>query len=379
MRLKIIVASFAAILLSATHAFADDLIYVELGTAESQSDAAEQWQAVQKKQPKLLHGLEFMPREVMHAGRKKLVHIQAGPIEDKRDAQRLCNRLFKAEISCFIVEGLTPTYAKAPAVQPVNEPLPWLSETAPAAREPKNEGGFLTSIFGEDEKPATETKIQVAEAIRVPLSTNENAPATKLVNVQPVQAGISGWLTLDSFTSESEASQFWKKLRASSPSMVVGLRVLIIRTEDDKVALTLGSFANETAANDFCEQVVKPQNESLNCHFGAHAPKAASLAPRKSDEPSQRDVQKDTRLRLTQSRIYWVQVASGESKRDAEESWQEVLSANKDLLEGIRHSITSIDSDYMVRVGPLSTEEEAAELCQTLKKRGMECDVEAGR
>jgi len=376
-----------------SNSYADDLFYVELGAAENESDAAAQWKELAQKHPKLLKGLDYAPRAVIHAGRKQLIHIQAGPIEEKKDASRLCNRLFKVNVSCFIVEGLTPEYAKAPKAAPMSTPLPWLS--APdviAAPQVKEESGFFSDVFGSDKKseqPATEAKIRVAEAIRVPLTTNEAMQSTRVISNQPIETSTPGWLMIDTFESEANATDFWKKLRAAAASTVVGLRVLVIRPEmqEDKVSLSIGSFNNETSANDFCEQVVKPMGEALNCHFTSQAPKATPPAAVKrssgneegaAEEPSRRELQRAARLHAAPMKLYWVQVASDENRREAEKAWNIMLARNADILEGLRHGITVEDSSYIVRVGPLSTEEEASELCQTLKERRLECRVESG-
>ncbi len=78
------------------------------------------------------------------------------------------------------------------------------------------------------------------------------------------------------------------------------------------------------------------------------------------------------------SGAFVVQVGSYASGELAASAWQEVKSANQELLAGLKPDIKPVDLGergtwYRLRIGPFATRGEANDLCQKLSARGRDC------
>ena len=79
--------------------------------------------------------------------------------------------------------------------------------------------------------------------------------------------------------------------------------------------------------------------------------------------------------------MYRAQLAAARSAAAAEREWVRLRAKNLDLLGNLGLTITKVDLGankgvfYRLRVGPLSDEEKARELCGALAKRRVACLV----
>ncbi len=434
--------------------------YIELGSETTEEDAMQQWREISDHFSGQLSGLQFYPVTVVQASGKVVTRIQAGPIASKARAQDICARLFAENTPCFVIEGEKDLHAKAPEkpVEPKTSDsglMPWhqggnfdsgasvneevlasaSDESAVAmaaepeeateekAEEPeeKSSGGFLPWIFGSDdeyedakeekpvaaEKPAGEAKVEVAEAIRVPLSDNEDAkPVIAQAQSVPhdpepeapavMDDSGAGWLNVAAFYDEDNASGFWQDVRASAPKQAAGLRVRIARPLLSRgkraVVLNVGPFPSAAEAMSFCNQGIKPLNDDLACRFERQEPmQTTQIRPPRYQhgnlyEARRRQLSgnRGNRGRSSMSspraeqKQYWAQVVSAKSQVKALQAWDNLRAAHPDLLEGARSSVSASlgrNSDYVVRVGPLGSREEAVDLCGKLQEKGTPCKV----
>lgn len=404
---KMIVAGFAGVLFLAfpVPSQAGDLYYVELGAADSLEEANQQWQELLDQHTALLGELQYYPRTVIHGGRNKRIHIQAGPIEEKKEANRLCNKLFKNNASCFIVEGLTPEYVKTPKPEPAVESLPWLAAEAATKEEAAKEEGIFSWVIGgkkddNNSGEATETKMEVAEAIRVPLTEQAAQPTIQMAEAvppAPIETIGSGWLNIETFANQSEATAFWRQMRAAAPMRAAGLRVLVVRAQArGQMALNIGPFSGEADAMEFCAQTVQQLTDAVICRFAAQdarkrreqsaltetremkADRSEEYNARRRDQRQEGTKRIDS-MASTHARMYWLRLATAKSESEAVALWESIKSENADIVEGMRYSIDPAEEGrYVVRLGPLSTRDEAINTCYILKERGSQCQVHGG-
>lgn len=339
--------------------------YIELGSEVSEEGAVTQWQELSSQYRDVLGDLQFNPSTVIQSDNKVVTRIQAGPVESKAKAQKLCARLFEDGTPCFVVEGERmpprPQEPEQEAEENVTtqdsggEELLASASEAPQeataanekpAVEDDSDEGFMPWLFGSSsekqaEAPttATEAKVDVAEAIRVPLTEKEEPteepkvepvfaaemppqaapepkpepkpqslppqPVQRVAPPKPVQAAApepvvqqeqaaepaaaaeQGWLSVSAFEDEEGATALWQDARAASPSQAAGLRVRIVKPLMNRggrpvVKLSVGPFPAETDALNFCATAIKPVNGALNCRFETSEPPASAQmrAPR---------------------------------------------------------------------------------------------------
>lgn len=370
----------------AERANATDVFYIELGTARTQKIAENKWLAMVDAHTALLGELQYYPRELIHTGSNKIVHIQAGLLEDKKSAKKLCRKLFAADLLCFIVEGLPPAYERKKKHKSAS-PLPWLQNEAHKQIDVKKElGGIISWVFGDDDDGEQKTKqakagasrVEVGEAIRVPLTAGNTRPTlrnysekTKLLN--------AGWLNIEVFKNQSAASKFWRRVRADVPKLAAGLRVLIVKPFSSKnklqKALNIGPFASEVGAMSFCREGVEPLGSSYKCRFIKSGKKQTKIRRGKAKRI------RNNNLGQVKTALYWLEVASASNKIKAARIWHKIMSTHDDLLAGMRGNVfaSKRGGHYIVRIGPISTKTEATSLCSELKKRSVSCRMRSGQ
>jgi len=413
-----------ALIAVSSPSFAAGSYYVELGQDASAEATAKQWNALVQTHKALLSGLHFFPKTVMESGSEATTRIQAGPIDTKDKAQKICTRMFKENVSCFVIEGLgdapPPTKIMNMASESLAHPvkvlqLPWLpgSEVAPPApvaevpaAAPAVEPKDLQEIKPLTEAPVEEKKAQVhvAEAIRVPLTQeddqqkNAKVVVDELPAIQPTFSDSHGgdtkyadesadsgpgWLVVESFPAEEIATSFWEEVRHGAPKEVKKLRIRIVRplsaTGHAKASLNIGPFASSSEAYDFCRKSVQASARGLTCRFLAGDPgKDEPEAPRHRLPEKPVSVDKSVDAAASTARKYWIQVASAASQGDALQEWENVKSENDDIVHGLRNSVSVSAQDkntYVVRLGPMDDHDEAIHACAQLQGRGVDCEV----
>jgi hypothetical protein len=373
--LRISLVLTGTIILMVSSAYAKGSYYLEIGNEVKAPQAEKNWHTLAHDYPELLKGLWYYPKAVYKAGARVGTRIQAGPIENKDEAQRICKKLFAKDTPCFVIESFQQAPPKGvqslseKAAEPVRTirivtdnsvPLPWLagSTANTDSHEEKDDDGSMWSwLVGDDKdediavsmtQPApvavmardlppaagsSDGDVEVAEAIRVPLSAGVSEPVMAMhFPIEPEAKGIrpkepavtiehkgplpsvamldsspivttakigslrrapvgnpssdivskgAGWLNVASFRDESHASATWQRVRRAVPEKAAGLRVRIVRpfihNKDNNTTLNVGPFASNGDAMDFCAAGIKPIDNSLNCQFSAENSNVASI------------------------------------------------------------------------------------------------------
>ncbi len=416
--------------------YAAETYYIEVGKPSSIEEIHEEWSDLTKKYRSLLGKLNFYPKATISQEGETTNTIQAGPIREKARAQKICNKLFSNNTPCFVIEGIEnkpPTMSirvSQAATQPGDTVFPWHVNDAPpeqpAPSSPRANGR------------KSEAKVDVAEAIAVPLSNhadtamNDNRPVPEpeiIQDDQPQSANLvrnfsqqefasmeSGALVVNGFSSEEQASSFWNYVNSEFPDMVNGLRVRIQRpmlaSNGRAAQIKIHPFASGAAAQAFCNQAVNGFGISLECHYEASNPQASSNSSNnnfENDESAhtsayaqrrqfQRRVPAGQNARVLdvprhqsaieiqelpeQGKIYWAQVAIAESKGEATHRWNDIKKKNAAALKGVNSKLSvssSAYAKYSMRLGSFENENDANSLCDKLQARGVDCLVVSGQ
>jgi hypothetical protein len=415
----------ALLMIPAAVALAQEQYFVELGNETSEEEILSEWQGLSTKYKDILGNLKFYPKIILRSDNRTVARMQAGPLESKKAAEKLCGRLFKDNTPCFIMEGVQPPPVQIVAqVASEPKPLPWLIKAAPPVQSSeRRDSGMFSWILGKKERarqsaPAvvdpSQAEVEVAEAIRVPLTNAAKKPDDVQVNPVfpsaqlPTEKSVvgaaptgqeSGWLNVHAFANDESAYSFWEQVRGAIPAQAAGLRVRIIRPlmKNDRptVLLNVGPFASQSDAAHFCRDGIEPLNRSLMCRFDRNEARGSyrlvSPSPyQRSDRyaarreqalPKSTPATADTAVmttRIVPARLYWVQVATAADQIQAMNDWRTIRANNADLLDGLRTRIsTSLmgQSGYVVRVGPINSNAEAMSLCNSLQSRGINCRI----
>lgn len=419
--------------MSASPLYAYGQYYVEIGGELEEEQAIQQWKTLSAKYPDTLGKLEFFPTTIVRKQENRVAtHIQAGPLNTKLDAYRICGKLFEDNLPCFIIEGMQHDEAYDPArqraAQEAPPPLPWLVKTPEAvSAQPalvaedttaKDEDFFdwVASGFSSDEgkaptiesrdlMPKRQGKVEVAEAIRVPVGSEEDQYSIAFAEqaaqqtsrpLAPPSLGKAetqekaGWISVKRFPNDDRASAFWQAVRARDPLQTAGLRVRIIRpllASNPEASLLIGPFAGPREGREFCHTVIATKNDRLSCSFTSEdqvTGESTALAgtPYSHGERYQERREQAERKRFVadrpyqQARVYWLHVASAATQIEALAMWEKLRKSYPELLEGLRSSVSatlSKNTQYMLRIGPLDSGSAAAELCSSLQERKVPC------
>lgn len=408
-----------------TAVYADTDYYVELGKDTTKEEAASEWKALVSKHKSLLSRLQYFPKSVVESGVAVSTRIQAGPITNKAKAQKICAKLFTDDIPCFVIEGTDG----APPTQVMNlsqtadgKPasgsggLPWLSSSDTIAPPvPVKETSALPWLNAPAENPNRQGQVQVAEAIRVPLTDDFNPNGNGKVVVKPLAdikptfrkqfaenkqeaapVSGSGWLTVDTFPNDDIALSYWQEVRGTLPKKSAqSLRVRVMKPlmakQENKASLSIGPFASNNDAYAFCESI-QARDRGLNCRFEGAAAAQGTTQIARSDAYANRRMA-EVRKRPVENlgaispaagpntkagKQYWVQVLSASNQLDALHQWESMKSSNADLLDGMRSSVSPSavnKNEFVVRVGPIVNNDDAIKFCTKLQGRGISCRV----
>jgi len=421
-------------------AYAAETYYIEVGKPSSVEEVHEEWSNLTAKYKSLLGKLNFYPKASINQQGETTNTIQAGPIKEKARAQKICNKLFSNNTPCFVIEGIEkkpPTMSirvSQAATQPGDTVFPWHVNDAPPELQsvpvpPRSKGG------------KAEAKVDVAEAIAVPLSNhsdnammdNRPSPEPEFAQDNQQQASLvrlsqqefssmeSGALVVNGFSGEEQANSFWNYVNSEFPDMVNGLRVRIQRpmlaSNKSAAQIKIYPFASGAAAQAFCGQAVNGFGIALECHYEASAAQASSSRNNNSDNNSSFDNGEsahtsayEQRRQFQQRRVpsgnarvldvprhesaieiqelpeqgktYWAQVAIAESKGEATHRWNDIKKKNSSALKGVSNKLSTSSSayaKYSMRLGPFDNENNANELCDKLQARGVDCLVVSGQ
>lgn len=466
---------------------AEQEYFVEIGTDIPKDKVESEWNTLRGKH-KALAKLKLFPKEVIEDGKVASMRLQAGPIAQKTAALKICNKLFAADVPCFVIEGvgeMPPT-----AMMNMNDSnarvagdgkLPWLSSKAEVAPAPvvKETSLFSLPWLSDDEKPeqakedakpeaaqeasagepkrerkrpaenaearkekdeterqiaelkkeldTREAKVQVSEAIRVPLTDDGDgrvAPSggiavNELSDLKPAygvprssdgneetgsKKSGAGWLAVSNFLNEEVATSLWDEVRSANRKHTKGLNAKVQQSDasrEAKTTLSIGPFANSEDAYRFCREGLQAKDRGLMCRFApndagmannqmltlntargdAYNALRAGNAPANTGSPRRRPTQNPGELSPSAGvpgNQYWVQVASASSQMEALKKWDAVKAEHGEVVGGLRSSVSTSATDkstYVVRVGPIVNNDDAIRVCSQLQKRNVECRV----
>ena len=300
------------------------------------------------------------------------------------------------------------------------------------AKAAQKETKPLVSELEKEMTSKREANVQVAEAIRVPLSDDGRvAPSggiavSELGDLKPSygtprtsdgteDAGSAksgaGWLDVSNFLNEEVATSLWDEVRSANSKKAKGLQAKVQQTADkeSKATLSVGPFASSEDAYRFCREGLQAKDRGLICRF---APNDSGIANNKmltlpsgrseaynamrsnASAPATNVASNSTRRRPMQNpgqnpgelspsagvpgNQYWVQVVSAGSQMEALKKWEGVKSQHGEVIGGLRSSVSTSATDkstYVVRVGPIANNDDAIRVCSQLQKRNVECRV----
>lgn len=372
--------------------------YVELGRANSEQEAQSTWIEIRDANTKILSGYDVYPNQIIQPNGKSTYRVQAGPMSNKLEAQRVCRRLFRHQVPCFVIEGFDPKNSqsfsdseeKNPAKFGLQDFLPWMQSPEVVQADP------APAVAQESQKKVGKTiapaatpdaQVDVAEAIPVPLSESNEVSVSEPVSVfsfdnmfssssENILDNTSGWLSVQPFLNEESANSFWKTLKKGKANEVRGLEVKVIHPlvshDIPKVILAIGSFASEQMAMNFCHNYIA-SSRYLECSFSAQPPEG--------EESGKPTVHNDSYSPAAEEySLFWVEVLSEKSQEKALEKWERIRTDNDDLLSDVRSQITASFSHpglYVVRIGPLKMKNKAQKLCNALVSRKVPCKLSA--
>lgn len=461
--------------------------FVELGEELAKDEVEAKWEELRSKHKTQLGKLKLFPKDVIREGRSVGVRMQAGPIPLKTAASKICSKMFSVDVPCFVIEGvndmppmalmdLNDSGAKVPAAgissradvaaaPAVKEEasffeLPWLksekkaqqpaADAAPVQEKPAQQESQrkrpteniqqaelskpepkLEPLLQEAEQPKRAAKVQVAEAIRVPLSDDSRlspsgsilvnslpelkpsagAPAARYEGTQdaaqPEETGSedsgAGRLAVAGFLNDEVATSLWDEIRSAYPKKAKPLQASVEEqpgAANRQATLMVATFASSKQALDFCREQIQAKERGLSCQFmpndsGVASNQTLTLNPARGDAYQARRASTSAaaveRRRPTQNppselspsagvpaNQYWVQVATGASQMDALKKWDTVKADHAEVLGALRSSVSQSSTDkstYVVRVGPIMNNDDAIRVCSQLQKRNVECRV----
>lgn len=464
---------------------AEQEYFVELGDDLNKAEVAAVWNGMKKAHKRELSKLNLYPKDVFQGGQIIASRIQAGPIDKKTRAHKICKKLFSRDVPCFVIEGVkdlppsamvnisetgmtqsgqfsqlpwlrstdtdteqrvvrvesAPAVAETPFIR-----LPWLEDEPEiaSARKVPEENIEAVKIDPEkmdrkalEELVKREANVEVAEAIRVPLSNNNTVKPSASISVSslpqlsPAAGSASraiagsaagsinsgaGWLQVSSFVNEEIASSLWNEVRMSMPKETKDLNSRIrsgVGKSSEKAQLSIGPFAHSASAIAFCNERLQAKDRGLSCDF---TPNDSGMAnnqmlsldnsrsqayqarrtpqqqasrsqrrrpPQQSASARQRPAQNLAALKpaaggVMASNQYWVQVVTANSQLDALEKWEVVKARHGEVIGGLRSSVSTAANDsstFVVRVGPIANNDDAIRVCSQLQQRNVSCRV----
>lgn len=252
-----------------------------------------------------------------------------------------------------------PATAAAPAVTSTAKAEP--AKTATPETLPMATAGPVNDTPQDD----TNVPVQVAEnkdhaagSISTPVTTSTAQPAT------PVTATAS----LATSASRESGSMTARETPVATP---------VVKAE------TASTAAAKTADTSMQTAALAPVETEKPKAIDSAAPAATASTESKS-EPKQLATADGTPISeqsVNAAKIYTVQVASFRKETEAAASWQMLTTEQKDLFAALPHNVEKADLGkdkgiyYRLQAGSFVDMKEAQSLCNSLKKRSIECMV----
>jgi Flp pilus assembly protein TadD len=245
----------------------------------------------------------------------------------------------------------TTSTAKAePAKAATPETLP-MASAGPVNDTPQDDTNVPVQV--------AENKDHAAGSISTPVTASTAQPAT------PVTATAS----LATGTSRETGSMTARDTPAATP---------VVKTET-------ASATTATATTESSVQIAAlPPAEAEKPKAIDTAAPAATASTEAKSEPKQLATANGTPITeqsVNAAKIYTVQIASFRKETEAAASWQMLTTEQKDLFAALPHNVEKADLGkdkgiyYRLQAGSFVDMKEAKSLCNSLKKRSIECMV----
>ena len=244
----------------------------------------------------------------------------------------------------------TSTAKAEPAKAATPETLP-MAGAGPVNDTPQDDTNVPVQV--------AENKDRAAGSISTPVTASTAQPAT------PVTATAS----LATSTSRETGSMTARETPAATP---------VVKTEST-------SAATATATTESSVQIAAlPPAEAEKPKATDTAAPAATASTEAKSEPKQLATANGTPITeqsVNAAKIYTVQIASFRKETEAAASWQMLTTEQKDLFAALPHNVEKADLGkdkgiyYRLQAGSFVDMKEAKSLCNSLKKRSIECMV----
>ncbi len=259
-----------------------------------------------------------------------------------------------------------------------------------------------------EEKSAGDTgDVDVAEAIRVPLTESHKAAPVTMQRGAPYETQVIGklqgtpsqslaaqsyWAQIQHFSNKADALAYWDAVRGGVQGLP-NVRVRVTEpfktqsvSADASTSLRVGPFTSIQSVNTLCSYV-DASERSCGVVSDLGATTAATPAFGQSRYQNRRAAYEQSRYPAKQYQFeglpggYWVQLGAYPSETRAKEAWFEIQGQYLEQLEGHRHHIAAPElssanqSLFRLRTGPFKSFEYAEHLCTQLKFRGGHCII----
>jgi len=264
-------------------------------------------------------------------------------------------------------------------------------------------------------------RVEVAEAVRVPLSVSATNAARSGISATPPATmaapkaagrvrpffGYGGfpsqsfskqttWAQLGYFPDDQTAYTYWDKVRETYPDITGALRVRVTkpyttaqRNGSSRVSLRVGPFPSQADMETICKVT---RQASLDCtslremgnSTGAYAERTRGGDRYLSDRYKGRESRdRDPFQNISYEEIYWAQLGSYPSPQRASEAWENLKGSYGFAFGGMEPNVitpamsSSARPVFRLRTGPFNTNLAAANMCNSLQKFGISCLVVA--
>ncbi|MGB1539869.1 MAG: SPOR domain-containing protein, partial [Rickettsiales bacterium] len=271
--------------------------------------------------------------------------------------------------------------------------------------EPAQMAAPAPVVQTQDIAPQVQTgaaEVEVAEAIRVPLSSfgeRPPVPANKPVGYggfpsQPLPDRAL-WVQIGYFNGKAAAMDYWNTIRYQDPEMAHLLRVRIVSpwksrsramAANTRTSLRLGrdriaSLCNIASQSNLRCSLVQDMGTSASAHTTR-----SRLTPQARYSQRTSTARGYNRYGSGQPHgMYWVQLGAFANTVDAQQRWEGMQTTHQDVLGRLQPQISypTLSSGrqpvYHLRTGPFVRKVGALDVCDSLKARGIGCLIVQSR
>ncbi|MEI7668974.1 MAG: SPOR domain-containing protein [Pseudomonadota bacterium] len=275
--------------------------------------------------------------------------------------------------------------------------------------------GFFSRLFGTTPaKPKESVKketvaspkndsvanVDVAEAIRVPLSKDNNSES-KSANITdsriapfaqqfPSQENRKYWAQINYFSDELQAQGFYEDFRNQYSEISDGLRIKITHPygksgKSSRISLRVGAFANSSQVKIICDTAIKKGYSCKNVKELSAFSENENFANNPSITSEQTINNEESFLsKSEQQPSYWVQLGSYSSPDEAWDKWSNVKKKFKKIIGKYEANVAEPENNssdtttYRLRFGAFNSSESASSICNKLSNSGENCLVVKG-